>query len=141
MGDEGLLDEAMIRLRIPPLLPTSGRGEQDDTLFSPSPDPQRFEVGIVTDDRFRLQGEEERGFLGQRMTLIDIGGLGLDQFGKASLVRGQVQAVAIDPTVVSTVPPSRIGVQIAQFLRDAACLAVRLVPHGPLGLEETGIFN
>src|SRR4029434_6859041 len=56
---------------------------------------------------------------------------------KADAVVDEVQAIAIDPAVVTAFAPGGIRVEVAELVGNAPSLAVALVPDGPLCLEQT----
>src|SRR4029434_1815043 len=48
-----------------------------------------------------------------------------------------MQTVAIDPAMVAAFAPGAVGIEMAELLRDASGLAIRLMPHRALGFEQT----
>jgi hypothetical protein len=62
-------------------------------------------------------------------------GFNLHPFGKADAGVDEVQAIAIDPAVVTAFAPGGIRIAVAELVGNPPRLAVALMPDGPLGLE------
>ena len=52
------------------------------------------------------------------------------------MITGQMQAIAINPAMITTLRPSGIRVQIAQFVRYPSHFSITLMADTSLGLEQ-----
>src|SRR5215510_6512720 len=127
----------MVRQSIAPLDPFHGGAQQHYALVGPLADAPRFGVAII---RRHSPGAtvlyEVGGLLIDDVTFGHGSGFNLHPFGKANPVIDEVQAIAIDPAVVTAFAPGGIRVEMAELVGNPPYLAVALVPDRPLGLEQ-----
>src|SRR5262245_32656269 len=127
----------MVRHGIAPLDPFHSGAQQHYPLLGPLADAPRFGVAIIR--RHSLGAKvpyEVGGLLIDDVTFGHGSGFNLHPFGKADTVIDEVQAIAIDPAVVTAFAPGGICVEMAELVGNPPRLAVALVPDRPLGLEQ-----
>lgn len=127
----------MVRQGIAPLDPWHGGAQQPHLLLGPLSDAPRFGVAIVRRHRRGAQVlNEGRGLWIDDVTFGHGSGFNLYPFGKADTVIDEVQAIAIDPAVVTAFAPGGIRIEVAELVGNPPSLAVALVPDRPLGLAQ-----
>jgi hypothetical protein len=105
--------------------------------LGPLADVPRFGVAVIRRHRIGVKVVDEgRGLLIDDVTFGHCRSCNLHPFGKADTVVDEVQAIAIDPAVVTAFAPGGIRIEVAELVGNPPRLAVALVPDGPLGLEQ-----
>ncbi len=130
-----LLQKVVIGLRILPFLPRGRWTDQNHPLDSPAPNPHGFEVGVIPDHGFGMKSKERLLFLFDDHAFIQAGGFDLSQLGKSGSIAGQVQTMAIHPTMVSAFAPTGLLIQMAQFIRNTTGGSIGCMPHRTLRFE------
>ena len=127
----------MVRQGVAPLDPFHGGAQQHHPLLGPLSDAPRFGVAVIRRHRIRVKVlDEGEGLWIDDVTFGHGSGFNLHPFGKADVVVDKVQAIAIDPAVITAFAPGGIRVEVAELVGNPPRLAVALVPDGPLGLEQ-----
>src|SRR4029450_11809035 len=127
----------MVRQGIAPLDPFHCGAQQYHPLLGPLSDAPRFGVAVIR--RHSLGAKvlyKGHGLLIDDVTFGHCGGFNSYPFGKADAVVDEVEAIAIDPAVVTAFAPGGIRVEVAELVGNAPSLAVALVPEGPLCLDQ-----
>src|SRR5262252_3506862 len=123
----------MVCQGIAPLDPFHGGAQQPYPLLGPLADAPRFGVAIIRCHRLGAKVlYEVGGLLIDDVTFGYCSGFNLHPLGKADPVIDEVQAIAIDPAVVTAFAPGGIRVEMAELVRNPTNLAVALMPDRPL---------
>src|SRR5262245_46820165 len=122
----------MVRQGVATFDPFHGGAQQYHPLLGPLADAARFGVAVICRHRSRAKVLYKRGgLLLDDVTFGHCSGFNLHPFGKADAVVDEVQAIAIDPAMITAFAPGGIRVKMAELVGNPPSLAVALMPDRP----------